>query len=191
MTDAAEDEALRMFRESGALLEGHFILRSGLRSREFFQCARVCEDLGRVERLAELLRKRLGGLDYATVVAPAMGGLVLGQEVARQSGARFLFAEKDAAGRLVLRRGFRLAAGERVLVVEDVVTRGGRAQETIDLVRAAGAVPVALAVLVNRGGGEPAFTIPFEALVSLQIPAYPPEELPGDLAAIPPVKPGS
>ena len=191
MAETAEDEALRMFRESGALLEGHFILRSGLHSRQFFQCARVCEDLGRVERLAELLRERLVGLDYSTVVAPAMGGLVLGQEVARQSAARFLFAEKDAGGSLVLRRGFRLAAGERVLVVEDVVTRGGRARETIALVEAAGALPVALAVLVNRGGGDLGFAIPFEALVTLEIPTYAPTDLPGDLAAIPAVKPGS
>lgn len=189
--EGVEEEALRLFRESGALLQGHFILRSGLRSREFFQCARVCEDLARVERLAQLLRGRLEGFEYATVVAPAMGGLVLGQEVARQSGARYLFAEKDATGGLVLRRGFRLAPGERVLVVEDVVTRGGRARETIELVGGAGAVPVALAVLVDRSGGDLTFPVPFEALVTLDIPTFPAEALPADLAAIPPVKPGS
>lgn len=185
-----EEEVLRIFRESGALLEGHFILRSGLRSRRFFQCAQVCQDLGKVERLARLLLGKVGERDFDTVVALAMGGLVIGQEVARQGGARFVFLEKED-DRLVLRRGFRLEPGEKVLVVEDVVTRGGRAAEALDIVRGEGAAPVALAVLVDRSSGKARFPVPFVPLVSLEVEAFDPEDLPADLRDIPPVKPGS
>src|ERR1700721_616339 len=130
-----KDEAMQIFRDSGALLEGHFILRSGLHSRQFFQCALALQHMPTVEKLCEALANKVRTLDIATVISPAMGGLVLGQEVARQLQCRFIFVEKED-GKLVLRRGFKISPGEKILIVEDVITKGGRAQETIDIVRA-------------------------------------------------------
>ena len=190
MSSSSAAEVLSIFRATGALLEGHFVLRSGLHSGHFFQCARVCEHLDRVSRLAELLRAELPPLTATTIVAPAMGGLVIGQEVARQLGLRFLFAEK-AADRLVLRRGFTFSPGERVLIVEDVITKGGRVQETIDLVRAHGATPEAVAVLVDRSQGSVDFGVPLVALLPLSFPTYTADALPAELAAFPATKPGS
>lgn len=186
----AEETVLRIFRESGALLEGHFILRSGLRSRQFFQCAQVCQYLDKVEILAGLLLEKLASYEFSTVVAPAMGGLVIGQEVARQAGARFLFVEK-VDDRLQLRRNFKLAPSEPVLVVEDVVTRGGRAREALEIVETQGADPVALGVLVDRSNGSARFPVPFVPLASLKVETFEPGNLPEDLGSIPPVKPGS
>src|SRR5229473_5577753 len=130
-----QDEVLRIFRESGALLEGHFILRSGLHSRQYFQCALALQNMPTVEKLGAELAGKVRILSAVTVVSPAMGGLVLGQEVARQLGVRFIFVEKED-GRLVLRRGFKISPAEKILIVEDVITKGGRVQETIDIVRA-------------------------------------------------------
>lgn len=186
----SEENVLEIFRESGALLEGHFILRSGLRSRRFFQSAQVCQYLDKVTVLARMLLEKLESYDFRTVVAPAMGGLVIGQEVARQAGARFLFVEKED-DRLALRRNFRLEPDEPVLVVEDVVTRGGRAREALDIVRNHGAAPVALSVLVDRSGGCAEFPVPYVPLVSLTVETFPPDALPADLEKIPAVKPGS
>src|SRR6185312_7816128 len=129
-----KDEVLEIFRSTGALLEGHFVLRSGLHSRQFFQCALALQRMPIVEKLGGALAEKVRPLGAATVVAPAMGGLVIGQEVARQLGARFIFVETEE-GKLVLRRGFKICPGEKILVVEDVVTKGGRVQETIDIVR--------------------------------------------------------
>ena len=131
-----ESEALQIFRDTRALLEGHFILRSGLRSRQYFQCALALQHMPTVEKLGAALAEKVRALKPVTVIAPAMGGLVIGQEVARQLGVRFLFTEKEE-GLLVLRRGFKIAPGEKVLIVEDVVTKGGRVQETIDIIREA------------------------------------------------------
>src|SRR2546427_1523181 len=140
-----EEEILQIFRETGALLEGHFVLRSGLHSRQYFQCALALQQMPLVEKIGAALAGKVCQLNPATVIAPAMGGLVLGQEVARQLRCRFIFAEKEE-GKLALRRGFKIAPGERVLVAGDVITKGGRVQETIDIVRAnAGLV---------RGGGR-------------------------------------
>lgn len=188
--DDNQSEVLDIFRRTGALLEGHFILRSGLHSGHFFQCARVCEQMDAVERLASLLTAKLQSLKFSTVLAPAMGGLVIGQEVARQTKSRYLFAEKQNDV-LVMRRGFTLAAGERVLIVEDVVTRGGRVKECIEIVRATGAVPVAVAMLVDRSANEARFDIPAISLLELSFPTYPADALPPELAAIPAHKPGS
>ncbi|MGF1453612.1 MAG: orotate phosphoribosyltransferase [Opitutales bacterium] len=185
------DEALAIFRETGALLEGHFLLRSGLHSRHFFQCARVCEHLDKVTLIATALREQLADLSFETVVAPAIGGLVIGQEVARQAGARFLFVEKNAEGSLELRRGFALRPGERILIVEDVITRGGRVQETLEIVRAHGGEPLAVAVVVDRSEGKARFDVPLRSVLSLSFPTYAPDALPEDLAATPAVKPGS
>src|ERR1044071_1961383 len=147
-----KDEVLQVFRDTGALLEGHFVLRSGLHSRQFFQCALALQQMPIVEKLGAALAAKLKSLGAVTVVAPAMGGLVIGQEVARQLGLRFIFVEKED-GKLVLRRGFKIAPGEKILVVEDVVTKGGRGQETLDIVRANGGQTVGLAMLVDRSNG--------------------------------------
>lgn len=184
------DEVLEVFRRTGALLEGHFILRSGLRSRQYFQCALALQHMPDVERLGAALAAMVRGLDAATVIAPAMGGLVIGQEVARQLGARFVFAEKEA-GRLELRRGFKIAAGERVLVVEDVVTEGGRARETLDIVRGCGGVPAGVAMVVDRSNGGAQLGVPAFSLLALNVETFDPRHLPADLAALPAVKPGS
>ena len=137
--DASQDEVLNIFTRTRALLTGHFVLRSGLHSGHYFQCAQVCQHMDAVERLAELLlaKVRGQGLRFDTVLAPAMGGLVIGQELARQAKVRYIFAEKEN-NVLVLRRGFTFAPGERVLVMEDVVTRGGRVIECLDLIRKGG-----------------------------------------------------
>lgn len=183
-------EALQVFRETGALLEGHFILRSGLRSRQYFQCALALQHMPTVERFGAALAEQVRPLAAATVIAPAMGGLVIGQEVARQLRCRFIFAEKEE-GKLVLRRGFTIQPGERLLVVEDVVTQGGRVQETLDIVRQHGGVPVAVAVLVDRSNGTVDLGVPFFSLIQMHVETFAPDQLPPDLAALPPVKPGS
>src|SRR5580658_4778285 len=184
------EETLQIFRQTGALLEGHFILRSGLHSRQYFQCALALQQMPIVERLGGALAAKVRGLGAVTVIAPALGGLVIGQEVARQLGVRYIFAEKEE-GRLVLRRGFKIAPGEKILVVEDVVTRGGRVQETLDIVRANGGQVVGVAMVVDRSNGAVNFGVPFESLISLQVEPFEPTTLPPDLATIPAVKPGS
>src|SRR5476649_1850849 len=185
-----KDEALQIFRASGALLEGHFILRSGLHSRQFFQCALALQQMPVVEKLGGALAEKVRALGATTVVAPAMGGLVIGQEVARQLGCRFIFVEKEE-GKLVLRRGFKITPGEKILVVEDVVTKGGRVQETVDIVRANGGQVAGVAMLVDRSNGAVNFGLPFESLIALQVETFEPTKLPPDLAKVPAVKPGS
>ena len=143
-----------------------------------------------VEKLGRALADQVRPLGATTVVAPAMGGLVIGQEVARQLGLRFIFVEKEE-GHLVMRRGFKLSPAEKILVVEDVVTKGGRVQETLDIVKKLGGEPVGLALMVDRSGGQVQFGIPLLSLLQLQVEAFPPDQLPEDLASIPVVKPGS
>ncbi len=186
------DEALALFRKTRALLDGHFILRSGLHSRQFFQCAQALQDMPVVESFGAALAARARQLPLApcTVIAPAMGGLVIGQEVARQLRLRFIFAEKED-GKLVLRRGFKIAPGEPVLVVEDVVTKGGRVLETLEIVRQHGGVPVAVAVMVDRSEGDLNLGVPLLGLIRLQVETFAPDRLPPDLAATPATKPGS
>lgn len=184
------DEVLQVFKDTGALLEGHFILRSGLHSRQFFQCAIALQHMPTVEKLGAALADKVRSLAPATVIAPAMGGLVLGQEVARRLECRFIFAEKEE-GKLVLRRGFKIAEGERLLIVEDVVTKGGRVQETLDIVRSNGGDAVGVAIAVDRSGGTLNLGVPTFALLQLQVEAFPADQLPPDLASIPAVKPGS
>ncbi len=185
-----QQEILDIFTRTKALLQGHFILRSGLHSGHYFQCAQVCQRMDAVTRLAELLLQKLGDLPFATVLAPAMGGLVIGQEVARQAGARYIFAEKEN-DILVLRRGFRLDPGERVLIVEDVVTRGGRVLEALEIVRQAGGTPVGIAMLVDRSAGTTCFEVPAISLLELSFPTYPSDAVPDWLATLPVEKPGS
>jgi orotate phosphoribosyltransferase len=190
--DDRQQEILGIFKRTGALLEGHFVLRSGLHSGHYFQCAQVCQRMDAVERLAQLLLEKIRatGLTFETVLAPAMGGLVIGQEVARQARARFIFAEKEN-NVLVLRRGFTFRRGETVLIVEDVVTRGGRVIECLDLARNAGGSPVGIAMLVDRSAGAARFNIPAVSLLELSFPTYPADELPEALAKLPVQKPGS
>jgi orotate phosphoribosyltransferase len=190
--DDRQKEILDIFTRTRALLEGHFVLRSGLHSGHYFQCAQVCQRMDAVERLAELLlgKLRAAGLSFETVLAPAMGGLVIGQEVARQAGARYIFAEKENNA-LVLRRGFTLRRGEPVLIVEDVVTRGGRVIECLNLIRAAGGKPVGIGMLVDRSGGSARFDVPAISLLELSFPTYPADAIPEWLARIPVEKPGS
>lgn len=181
---------MQVFRDTGALLEGHFVLRSGLHSRQYFQCALALQQMPTVEKLGAALAAKCRHLGAVTVVSPAMGGLVLGQEVARQLGLRFIFVEKED-GKLVLRRGFRIAPGEKILVVEDVVTKGGRVQETIDIVRAHGGEVKGVAMAVDRSGGSVQFGIPMFSLLALTVETFEADKLPADLAAIPVQKPGS
>ena len=185
-----QDEVLQVFRDTGALLEGHFILRSGLHSRQFFQCALALQQMPVVERLGATLAGKVRSLGTVTVISPAMGGLVIGQEVARQLGLRFIFVEKEE-GKLVLRRGFKIAHGEKILVVEDVVTKGGRVQETIDIVRTNGGVVAGVAMVVDRSNGAINLGVLMFSLIVLQVETFEASKLPPDLAKIPAVKPGS
>ena len=187
-----QPDLLNLFRQTGALLHGHFVLRSGLHSREFFQCALLLRDTKVAERVCAALADQLRGADFDTVISPALGGVLVGQEVARQLGKPHIFAEKDDLGALVLRRGFTIKPGERFAVIEDVVTRGGRLMETVDIVRQHGGKVTAAACLVNRSGCNlPAMDFPFHGLVELNPETFPPDNLPPDLAKIPASKPGS
>jgi orotate phosphoribosyltransferase len=185
-----EAEVLQVFRDTGALLNGHFVLRSGLHSRQFFQCALALQQMPIVEKLGGALAQKVRALGAVTVVSPAMGGLVLGQEVARQLGIRFIFVEKDE-GKLALRRGFKISPDEKILIVEDVVTKGGRVQETIDIVRANRGQIVGIAMAVDRSNGAVKFGVPTYGLLAMQVETFEPDKLPPDLAGTPAVKPGS
>ncbi len=190
--DSNQQEILDIFTRTRALLKGHFVLRSGLHSGHYFQCAQVCQNMDAVERLGELLLAKVRGIGWAfsTVLAPAMGGLVIGQEVARRAKARYIFCEKENDA-LVLRRGFTLAPGESVLVVEDVVTRGGRVNECLEIVRRAGGVVAGVAMLVDRSAGAVRFDAPFVSLLELSFPTYTADQVPEALARLPVEKPGS
>ena len=185
------DHVISLFRETGALLSGHFILRSGLHSREFFQCAILLSHTPVAKEVCGALAQKLAAFNAETVISPALGGLIVGHEVARTLDLRHIFAEKEN-DRLVLRRGFTIRPGERFLVVEDVVTRGGRVQETIDIVKAHGGEVAAVGTLVDRSGSQtPDFGVPFESLVKLCVETFSPDAIPADLAATPAIKPGS
>ncbi len=187
-----QQEILDLFRSTGALLNGHFVLRSGLHSREFFQCALLLQDTAVASKVCGYLAEKARELEFDTVISPAVGGIVVGQEVGRHLGKKHIFVEKDGAGGLVLRRGFEIKKGERFFVAEDVVTRGGRVQETIDIVRKLGGVVVGAGSIVDRSGGNlPDFGCPFFGLVSLAVETFPPDQIPEDLQAVPAAKPGS
>ena len=185
-------EVLDLFRQANALLDGHFVLRSGLHSRQFFQCALLLRRTDIAARVCGALAEKLRGIDAESVISPALGGIIVGHEVARALGKPHIFVEKNDAGKLVLRRGFEIARGTRFIVAEDVVTRGGRVQETVDIVRALGGEVVAVAALVDRSGGAlPDFGCPFVSLAQLNVETFEPDKLPPDLAGTPAVKPGS
>jgi orotate phosphoribosyltransferase len=185
------EDLLALFRKTGALLDGHFILRSGLHSRQYFQCAILLQYTDVAARVCGMLADRLREFDCDTVISPALGGIVVGQEVGRALGKRHIFVEKEAGG-LVLRRGFKIDKGERFIVTEDVVTRGGRVQETIDIVRAHGGIVAAVGVIVDRSGqNKPDFGCPFVSLIEMNVETFAAAKLPADLAKIPAIKPGS
>lgn len=188
-----EDDVLAEFRAAEALLEGHFILSSGLRSSRYLQCARVLMDPRRGARLAEALAAKIPDALRATisaVVSPAMGGVICGHEMARALGVEAMFLERPD-GVFELRRGFRLSPGQRVLMMEDVVTTGLSSKEAIAAIGRAGGVTVAAAALVDRSNGAADLGVPFFPLIQLDVPTYAADALPPELAAIPAVKPGS
>jgi orotate phosphoribosyltransferase len=184
------DSLLGIFRRSGALLEGHFRLSSGLHSNGYLQCALVLQDPQTAGSLGAVLAARVRDRAPQVVLSPALGGVIIGHEVARALGVRALFAERQD-GRLLLRRGFHLARGERVLVIEDVVTTGLSTRETIEVARAAGAEVVGAASLVDRSGGEAALDVPFETLLAMDIPTWDPVACPLCAQGVAVVKPGS
>jgi orotate phosphoribosyltransferase len=175
-----QEAVLKLFEETGALLNGHFELRSGLHSNRFFQCAhllqhpRVAAQL--CEALVEKMKAELAGLEVDTVIAPAMGGITIGHEVARSMGVRFIFVEKED-NVLKLRR-FDIRQGERFVIAEDVVTRGGRVQETVDIVQENGGEVAAIGILVNRSGGKAQFDAPLVSLLEIEPVTYDPAECP-------------
>jgi orotate phosphoribosyltransferase len=185
------EDLLTLFRKTGALLDGHFVLRSGLHSREYFQCAILLQHTDIAAKVCGWLADKLRGFDCNTVISPALGGIIVGQEVGRSLGKRHIFVEKDES-KLVLRRGFQISRHEKFIVVEDVVTRGGRVQETIDIVRANDGIVSAVGVIVDRSGdAKPDFGCPFVSLVEMDVETFPADNLPPDLVRIPAVKPGS
>ncbi|WP_372847262.1 orotate phosphoribosyltransferase [Pontiella sp.] len=188
-----QDDVLKLFEETNALLSGHFELRSGLHSNQFFQCALVLQYpriAGRLcEALVEKMKQELKDLEVDTVIAPAMGGITIGHDVARALGVRFIFVEKES-NELKLRR-FKIAPGERFVVAEDVVTRGGRVQETIDIVKENGGVVAAIGILVNRSGGKASFEAPLVSLLDIEPVTYDPSDCPLCKAGVPLVHPGS
>ena len=187
----SSEDLLPLFRKTGALLDGHFVLRSGLHSREYFQCAILLQHTEIAERVCKMLAEKLRKFDCDSVISPALGGIIVGQEVGRSLGKRHIFAEKEN-GKLVLRRGFKIDNGEKFIVLEDVVTRGGRVQETIDIVRANGGIVSAVGVIVDRSGDKkPDFGCPFVSLIEMNVENFEADKLPPDLAKIPVVKPGS
>ena len=184
-------EILELFHNASALLDGHFLLRSGLHSRQYFQCALVLQYPRLAERLCGELAAKLKNAGAQTVISPAMGGLFVGHEVARALGARHIFAEKNPSGTLELRRNFQLAAREKVLVVEDVVTQGGRVRETIGIVRDLGGEVVGVGTLVDRSGGKMDFGVRLESLLKSPVDAFDPAACPLCRAGTPVTKPGS
>ena len=190
MTQLDDAEVLNRFRKSGALLEGHFRLTSGLHSPGYLQCALVLQHPPHAEALGRAIADRVRELRATVVLSPALGGVVIGHEVGRALGVRAIFAERQE-GRLALRRGFTLASTDRVLVVEDVMTTGGSTRETIDVARAAGGEVVGTASIVDRSGGSIHFDVPFASLLQIALPTYEPEGCPLCAQGLPVVKPGS
>jgi orotate phosphoribosyltransferase len=184
------DELLDLFRRSGALLEGHFRLTSGLHSSGYLQCALVLQHPAHAEALGRAIADRTQRLRPTAVLSPALGGVVIGHEVGRALGVRALFAERQD-GELALRRGFVIAENDRVVVVEDVLTTGGSTRETMQVARASGGQVVGAASIVNRSGGRAEFDVPFASLLDIDLPTYEPDKCPLCAQGLPVVKPGS
>lgn len=188
-----EEQILAEFRAADALLEGHFILSSGLRSAKYLQCARVLMNPKRASRLAQALADKISpslAESIDIVVSPAMGGIIIGHEMGRALGVDALFVERPD-GVFALRRGFRLEPGQRVLMVEDVITTGLSSREAIKAIEAAGGTVIAAASLVDRTGGGVDLGVPYFPLIAIDVPTYSADALPPELAAIRAIKPGS
>ena len=189
------DPVLELFRSTGAYLQGHFRLTSGLHSPEYLQCALVLQHPAHAERLGRELAegiRRIAGREVGLVVSPALGGLIIGHEVARALGTRFLFTERDAATKqMALRRGFTVTPGEKAVVIEDVITTGGSTHDVVEVLRAAGAEVVAAGSIIDRSGGAADVGAPRVALATRQVQTHQPESCPMCAAGLPVVKPGS
>jgi orotate phosphoribosyltransferase len=185
-----EHDVIERFRRTGALLEGHFILTSGLHSTNYLQCALVLQHPAEAEVLGRQLAEKFRLQDVQTVVAPAIGGLIIGYEVARHLGVKFIWTEREQ-GRMVLRRGFSVRPGESILVVEDVITTGGSTRETIDTLRDAGGRVLGAASIIDRSAGRVDVGVPRFALATLDVPAVVPAMCEACAKGIPAVKPGS
>src|SRR6266699_2220961 len=177
-----KDVLLTLFRKTGALLDGHFVLRSGLHSRQYFQCAILLQHTDIAAKVCGWLADKLREFDCDAVISPALGGIIVGQEVGRSLDKRHIFVEKESSG-LALRRGFKIDNGEKFIVAEDVVTRGGRVQQTIDIVHAHGGIVSAVGVIVDRSNAQkPNFGCPFVSLIESTMETFEPDKLPVDLA---------
>lgn len=185
-----QEELLTIFRTAGALLEGHFLLTSGLHSPQYFQCARVLQYPELANKLSQELARQYSGFKPDVVASPALGGIIVGHEVARALGCRSIFAEREA-GAMTLRRGFAIEPGEKVLVVEDVVTTGGSVHEVMNLVTERGGELIGAGFLVDRSGGQVKFSVPMRSLLKLKVVTYKPEQCPLCEKKLPLVKPGS
>lgn len=185
------EEVIERFKRTGALLEGHFILSSGLHSPNYLQCALVLQHPAEAESFGRALAEHYEGTQVETVAAPAIGGLIIGYEVARALSARFIWTERDAAGQMTLRRGFTLNPGERVLVVEDVITTGGSTRETIEVIESAGARVVGAASIIDRSNGRADVGVARLALATLDVPSLAPDACPACARGEQAVKPGS
>lgn len=190
-----QDQVLQAFEETGAYLRGHFRLTSGLHSQEYMQCALVLQHPAIAERLGRQLASELLTLTSESkidvVASPAVGGLIIGHEVARATGARFVFTERDAQGKMTLRRGFHVQPGERVLVVEDVITTGGSTREVIEVMQAQGAEVLGAGSIIDRSGGSATLQVPRVALATVSVVTYPDADCPMCAAGQPVQKPGS
>lgn len=188
------DEVMKEFKDAGAILSGHFVLSSGLHSPTYLQCARVLMDAKRADRLCNALAQKItqtmAGVKFDMVFSPAMGGVVVGYEMGRQLNIPSVFCER-VDGKFTLRRGFELAKGMKLLLVEDVVTTGKSSLEAVECAKEYGAEVVAEASLINRSGKESPLPFPLISLMQLDVPTYQPDQLPPELQAIPAVKPGS
>ncbi|MDP6339509.1 MAG: orotate phosphoribosyltransferase [Candidatus Marinimicrobia bacterium] len=181
---------IEIFKQTGALLEGHFILTSGRHSPSYFQCAKVLQHPGYLSAFSQKIADHFEEMDIDTVISPAVGGIVIGTEVGRTMGKRTIFAEREN-GKMTLRRGFNIDLGEKVLVVEDVITTGGSVKEVMDVVEAAGGIVVGVAVIVDRSNGKVLLHENQFSLVPMEAISYSENEIPTELAAIPVQKPGS
>jgi orotate phosphoribosyltransferase len=191
MAKSGQAQIRQIFKDTGALLQGHFLLTSGKHSAQYMQCAQVLQHPRIAGQLGQALAGKFAGIEIETVIGPAMGGIIVAHEVGRALGVRAIFAERKN-GEMALRRGFLLQPGERVLVVEDVITTGGSVQEVIKLVKTAGAEPVGVGVLVDRSGGRVDFGgLTLHSLLQMQIEAFTAEDCPLCAAGVPCVKPGS
>ena len=185
------DDILKLLEQVGAIRQGHFELSSGRHSATYLQCALVLQHPAHADQLGRALAELFSNLTVACVVAPALGGIIIGYEVARAVGVRSIFVERDRSGQMALRRGFELKRGERVLVIEDVWTTGGSTRETIGVVEQEGGLAVAAGALIDRSGGRLELNVPSRALLEMDVPSYEPDDCPLCRAGGVPARPGS